>query len=462
MPSQIDGSIFYTCTDVAQACAVSRQTIWRWRQDGLIPSGRTNRTRSVVFTESEMNYIRAHATQPDASRDAKSRTIYLDNAASTRPLDIVRDAVMRAMDVDFGNPSSAHGTGRRARQIVEDARDQVASLAGADRSHVHFTSGGTEANNWILQGAVRSGIRRIITTAVEHSSILGVAEALRSQGVEVVILPVDNQGRIAVETLDRHEIDTATLVSIQWANNETGVMQPVLEAAALVKARGGRTHSDAAQAIGKMAIDFASSPLDAVTFTAHKIHGPQGIGAAITKPTLAPGPILFGGSQEHGRRVGTENYPGIAGFGVAAEHRHATLRTFIRQTRALRDMFEARLRESIANVQFNGGLSDRVCTTGNVLIHGIDGQALVAQLDAKNVRISQSSACTNMRPEPSYVLRAMGLNEEQAYASIRYAVSEDTSFEACERAAGLIIESAIRLGAEPRRVSNSPTHKEVA
>ena len=141
MPSQIDGSIFYTCTDVAQACAVSRQTIWRWRQDGLIPSGRTNRTRSVVFTESELNYIRAHATQPDASRDAKSRTIYLDNAASTRPLDIVRDAVMRAMDVDFGNPSSAHGTGRRARQIVEDARDQVASLAGADRSHVHFTSG---------------------------------------------------------------------------------------------------------------------------------------------------------------------------------------------------------------------------------------------------------------------------------------------------------------------------------
>ena len=182
MPSQIDGSIFYTCTDVAQACAVSRQTIWRWRQDGLIPSGRTNRTRSVVFTESELNYIRAHATQPDASRDAKSRTIYLDNAASTRPLDSVRDAVMRAMDVDFGNPSSAHGTGRRARQIVEDARDQVASLAGADRSHVHFTSGGTEANNWILQGAFRSGIRRIITTAVEHSSILGVAEALRSQG----------------------------------------------------------------------------------------------------------------------------------------------------------------------------------------------------------------------------------------------------------------------------------------
>ena len=125
-------------------------------------------------------------------------------------------------------------------------------------------------------------------------------------------------------------------------------------------------------------------------------------------------------------------------------------------------MFETRLREAIANVQFNGGLADRVCTTGNVLIHGIDGQALVAQLDAKNVRISQSSACTNMRPEPSYVLRAMGLSEEQAYASIRYAVSEDTSFEACERAAGLIIESAIRLGAEPRRVSNSPTHKEVA
>jgi cysteine desulfurase len=462
MPSEIDGSIFYTSTDVAEACGVSRQTIWRWRQYGLIPAGRTRRTGSVVFTHSELEYIRAHVGQLDSRDFTPVTEVYLDNAASTKPLASVRDAVSRAMDIEFGNPSSAHGAGRRARQAVEDARDQVAALVGADRGHVTFTSGGTEANSLMLRQCAHAEVRRVITTAVEHSSVLEHLDALREQGIDVVVLPVDANGRISVDALRAGAVDSETLVSIQWANNETGVLQSVLDAAAHVTSLGGTFHTDAAQAVGKMPIDFVSSPISAMTITSHKLHGPQGVGALIAKPGLRLAPIQRGGSQERGLRPGTENLPGIIGFGVAAEHRLATMRNFARHTRSLRDMFESRLREGITGLQFNGIQADRVSTTGSVTISGIDGQALVAQLDARGVRVSQSSACTNMRPEPSYVLRAMGLSEDAAYASIRYAMSEDSTFEGCTRAADAIIECAIALGAKPASEAGMRSIREVA
>lgn len=462
MPTEIDGSIFYSCTEVASACGVSRQTIWRWRQDGLIPIGRARRGRSVVFSQTELEYIRAHAGLLEEHRPALAFEIYLDNAASTRPLSIVRHAVLRAMEVDFGNPSSAHGAGRRARQALEDARDQVAALVGADRSHVIFTSGGTEANNLILRNLATCGFRRVITTSVEHSSILGQLDAVAETGIEVQTLTVDSSGRIDVDDLASRQIDGHTLVSLQWANNETGVLQPVMEAAEIVAQRGGRFHTDAAQAVGKFGIDFAASAIDALTVTAHKLHGPQGVGALIVKPQSRPVPFMLGGSQERGLRVGTENFPGIIGFGVAAEHRLATLRTFVRQTRSLRDMFEASLRDALSDARINGATADRVSTTGSVTIPGADGQALIAQLDARGIRLSQSSACTNMRPEPSYVLRAMGLDEDSAYSTIRYAMSEDSTFEACNRAAASIVEIAIRLGARPRKRAIMGADKEVA
>jgi len=462
MPTEIEGSIFYSCTDVATACNVSRQTIWRWRQEGLIPMGRSRKGRSVAFSATELEYIRAHARQLEEPRAAFPSEVYLDNAASTRPLQIVRDAVLRAMEVDFGNPSSAHGAGRRARQALEDARDQVAALVGADRSHVVFTSGGTEANNLMLRNAQASGIVRLITSAVEHSSILGILDSLPGQGVEVVMLPVDSNGRIRLEDLVNATIDPSTLVSLQWANNETGVLQPVLEAAEIVARRGGHFHTDAAQSVGKFAIDFAGSPIEALTITAHKVHGPQGVGALVVKPAARPRPLMLGGSQERGQRVGTENFPGIVGFGVAAEHRLATLRTFIRQTRSLREMFEASLRGALRDVRFNGALENRVCTTGSATIPGVDGQALIAQLDARGIRVSQSSACTNMRPEPSYVLRAMGMTEDDAYSTIRYAMSEDSTFESCSRAVACIAEAAVRLGAAPAGHGVAGIDKEVA
>jgi cysteine desulfurase len=462
MPIRIDGSTFYSCTDVASACGVSRQTIWRWRQDGLIPIGRSRPGRSVVFSATELEYIRAHAGQVEGHRSVTPSEIYLDNAASTRPLPIVRDAVLRAMEVDFGNPSSAHGAGRRARQALEDARDQVAALAGADRSHVIFTSGGTEANNLLFRNLASSGVRRVITTAVEHSSILGLLDAVAETGIEVRVLPVDSNGCIRLDELQRVGVDRQTFVSIQWANNETGVLQPVMEIAEIVARCGGRFHTDAAQAVGKFNIDFNAAAIDAMTITAHKIHGPQGTGVLLVKQHARPAPLLLGGSQERGLRVGTENFPGIIGFGVAAEHRLATLRTFVRQTRSLRDIFEANLRDALRDARINGAMADRVCTTGSVTIPGVDGQALIAQLDARGIRISQSSACTNMRPEPSYVLRAMGLDEDAAYSTIRYAMSEDSTFEACTRAAASIAEIAVRLGANPGQNRTMRVDKEVA
>lgn len=445
MSIPVGDSTLYSCSEVAAACGLSRQTIWRWRTEGAIPSGRATRGRRVVFTAAELDVVRDYASRAAATVHQMDNQVYLDNAASTRPLEVVRQAMTRAMGADFGNPSSAHRAGRNSRQALESAREAVAALVGAEAEHLHFTSGGTEANNWLIRGAVEGGVRHIISSPTEHSSVLGVLPWAESQGVRVSYLSVARDGRVATADLAKFDIDDATLVSVQWANNETGVLNPVSDLAHETKRRGGWFHSDAAQAVGKLPIEFSTSSLDAITFTAHKIHGPQGIGATVIRRGLRVAPLFRGGSQERGLRVGTENYPGIVGFGVAAEHRAATLRSFSKRTRALRDLLEQTLVSELEGARVNGCI-DRVSTTSNLLLPGLDGQAFVAQLDARGVQISQSSACTNMRPESSYVLRAMGLSEEQAYSSFRFAVSEDTTFEACNRAARAMIEVAQLLG----------------
>ncbi len=462
LPTLIEGTTFFSITEVATSCGVSRQTFWRWRQDGSVPQGRQDRHARLMFTEAELDLTRAFAGGVTSPRAAASTSIYLDNAASTRPLAAVRDAMVRAMELEFGNPSSAHSDGRRARQAVEDARDAVASLVGADPSSVIFTSGGTEANNWVLQGAPQIGVHRFIVSAAEHSSILGVLPHLEAKGFETIILPVDHEGIVSQKSLESCVIDGKTLVSIQWANNETGVIQRVGEISNYVKSRGGFFHTDAVQIVGKQQIDFNQSSIDAMTITAHKIHGPQGVGALIRKQSFKPAPLLWGGSQENGHRVGTENYLGIVGFGVAAAHRQATMRNFIRHTRGLRDFIESQLRSEISSVRINGSEVNRVCSIGNVLVPKMDGQAFVAQLDALGIRVSQSSACANMQPLPSHVLRAIGMSEDDAYSSFRFAVSEDTSFEVVTRAAQVMIDIAIKLGAKPVRDDFKSIQKEVA
>ena len=369
--------------------------------------------------------------------------IYLDNNATTRALPQVREAVLEVLADGFGNPASAHGAGGRARARLRSAREAVAALIGASLpERVIFTSGGTEANNLALLSSFATGKvpSRLITTMIEHSSVLEVASFLEQRGVEVVRLPVDASGLLSLDHLDSAIVPGDSLVSVQWVNNETGVIQPIQKISCLCRQRDVSLHTDAAQAVGKVPIDVADMPVDALSLTGHKLHAPAGVGALYCREPGRFLPRFFGGPQEGGLRPGTENLPGIVGLGVAAEFRRRCFDGVIRRMAALRDALERALLERLPGVEINGAPEQRVANTTNLHFRGIDGQALVARLDQLGIRCSQSSACTNQRPEPSYVLQAMGLSEDEAYASVRFSVSEETTEAEIERAVEAIAD----------------------
>ena len=359
--------------------------------------------------------------------------VYLDNNATTRPFPEVREAMMRVMGEDFGNPSSAHSAGDRVREAMVAAREAVAKLVGAEADQIVFMGSGTEANNTVFYSVVqRAPTRkrvRIVTTAVEHSSIVKMCDYLGARGVEVVSVPVNRCGQLVWEALDEAITPDTDLVSVQWVNNETGAILPVEEIARLCQSRGVLFHTDAAQAVGKLPVSVTELPVDFLTFTAHKFHGPQGVGALYVRSPKGLLPLLWGGSQEGGLRPGTENMPGIIGMGTAAQLRLERLEDVQVFMASLRDHFEQSVIDRVPDVEINGDPDMRVCNTTNLLFRDVDGQALVARLDQEGIRCSQSSACTNQRPEPSYVLRAMGLSESEAYASIRFSFSEFNTVE---------------------------------
>lgn len=374
--------------------------------------------------------------------------IYFDNNATTRPAADVRRAMFAALDEGFGNPSSDHARGQRARDALHHARTSVAALVGAESSQILFTSSATEANNLVLASAVAraaAGRARIATSPVEHSSVLNPCEHFSRCGVEIVSLPVDANGIIDLDALDRELAARTALVSIQWANNETGVVQPISAIAGLCRRHGVPLHVDAAQAIGKLNLNPSAAGVDYISLTAHKMHGPVGAGALNARDPAALEPLLFGGPQEFGLRPGTENLPAIVGFGVAAELRRQCFATVERQLRALRDAFEERVVRLVPEVEINGGGAERLSNTTNLRFAGVDGQALVARLDQAGVRCSQSSACTSRHPEPSYVLRAMGLSTAEAWSSVRFSFGEYNSHEEVDTAAELIADICAQL-----------------
>lgn len=387
------------------------------------------------------------------------REIFLDNNATTKPLAEVRDAIASVLGEGFGNASSANASGDRARRCISQARLSLSRLIGADEANITFASSGTEANNIILFSAVSAtkARSRIVTTSVEHSSVLKCVEHLAQHGVEVVILSVDSAGRIDVSRADDEITPETSLVSVQWANNETGVLQPIEELAAMCQQRAVPFHTDAAQMVGKTRIDMSELPIDLLTMTAHKIHGPQGIGATYARNTRWLSPILHGGPQENGLRPGTENLPGIAGYGIAADVRLGDMDTIAARLEHLRDQFERRVLDTIPDVMVNGDRTRRTCNTTNLRFCGVDGQALVAGLDADGIRCSQSSACTNQRPEPSYVLRAMGLSEEEAYSSVRFSFGVFNSEDEVEAVVASIDVICKRLRGFASRIHN-PYH----
>lgn len=363
--------------------------------------------------------------------------IYFDNNATTRPYPEVVEAMMACLGKGFGNPSSSHSAGLRAKSRIDESRTQLSKLLGCEPSKVVFTSSGTESNNMAFYSSYRDNKDKccILTTTVEHSSIKKMSCFLELDGTEIINLEVDSKGHIDLDVLDKLlKQRCISLVSVQWVNNETGVIQPIKEIGNICKNHGVLFHTDAAQAIGKIEFRLENLPIDFLSLTGHKFNSPQGIGAIYSLNKLKLNPIMFGGFQEDHYRPGTENVSGIVGIGKASEIRSKNLNKTISQMFSLREYFEERIRESIPCSQINGDPYNRVCNTSNFKFRGIDGRKLLSRLDSVGIRCSQSSACTNSSLDPSYVLLAMGLSPQQAYSSIRFSFSTNNTFEEIDRA----------------------------
>jgi len=296
-----------------------------------------------------------------------------------------------------------------------------------------------------LESCFRTGDRkRIAASAVEHSSILVKCDELAARGCEIEVLPVGPDGIVDLDAIGIQLAKGVDLIAVQWVNSETGVIQPVEEIGRFCKRHGAQLLVDVAQAFGKIPMSLERMPVDYATISAHKISGPQGAGAIYVKNPRDLVPLIVGGSQEGGRRAGTENIPAIAGFGVAAEYRHTELDVAIEQMKQARDSFEKKIIKSV-DARIIGDGVGRVCNTTNIAFFGVDGEAFVACLDQEGVRCSQGSACTSQIPEPSHVLIAMGINTEVAFSSVRFSFSPSHTEEEIQRAASIVSEVATRL-----------------
>jgi len=341
--------------------------------------------------------------------------IYLDHNASTTVRPQAAQAVVDALSI-CGNASSVHRFGRLTKRVLEDARERVAALVEVKPSQVIFTSGGTEANNLACCG---SGYERVLASSVEHASVLNVSDRVEE-------VPVDDEGRLNLDALSA-QLSTeqgSTLVSVMYANNETGVIQPVKEIAERVRAGAALFHCDAIQSAGKFAFSFADTGADLLSLSAHKIGGPQGVGALIVRDGLNLAPLIHGGGQELRKRAGTENLPGIAGFGAAAEAALATVEAFQR-LKTLRDRLETQIRQLAPVTVFGAGV-ERLVNTSCFTMPGVDSEVQIMGLDIAGVAVSAGSACSSGKVEPSHVLRAMGVDEQQAGSAIRVSFGWDS------------------------------------
>lgn len=366
------------------------------------------------------------------TRRMTTDSLYFDYNATT-PLDpLVREAMSAFLDEGPGNPSSLHAYGQRVRLAIAKARGQVARLVGARPDEIVFTSGGTEADNMAVFGAARregAACRRIVTTAFEHQAVLNPCRHLAGQGYAVEFLPADAEGRLELARFAEAVREPAVLAAVMLANNDTGAVQPVAEAAALARACGALFLADAVQAVGKIPVDVSALGVDLLSFSAHKLHGPAGVGALYVRKGCGLPPLLFGGHQEKGLRPGTENAVGIVGFGKACELAARRLDEDARRVAALRDRFEAALAERVPGVSVNARGAARLPNTSNLRFEGVAGDALVMNLDLLGLAVSGGSACSASDREPSHVLLAMGQTREQAREAVRFSIGCETTEE---------------------------------
>lgn len=380
------------------------------------------------------------------------RSVYLDYAATT-PLDPeVLESMLPYLQGDFGNPASQHPYGRRASEAVEAARADVASLIGADSDEIVFTSGATESINLALKGALGSSNRRhLIVGATEHKAVLDTAHALELTGIRVTVLPVDGRGLVSLDDLRAHLSGDTCLVSVMAANNETGTLGPVREAAALAHEYGALFHTDATQLVGKLPVDVHALGLDFLSCSSHKLYGPKGVGALYVRSgrRVALAPLIHGGGHEQGLRSGTLNVPGCIGFGRAARLAGARMGADAERIAKLRDELEQRLLDAVSGSSVNGYVVGRLPNITNLRFPGVDSDSLM--LAMSDVAVSSGSACTAATPAPSHVLVAMGIGYDAAGESIRFSLGRLTTTEEVDYAVWRVVQTAefVRDAARP-------------
>jgi len=359
------------------------------------------------------------------------KTIYLDNNATTQVAPEVLEAMVPYLHELYGNPSSAHSFGGQVGRKIREAREQVAPLLGALPEEIIFTSCGTESDN----AAVRSALatqpekRHIVTSRVEHPAIKSLCTHLSNQGYRVTEIPVDGEGHLDMERYEKSLMPDTAIVSLMWANNETGVIFPVEKAAELARERGILFHTDAVQVAGKMPINMGKSPIDMLSISGHKLHAPKGVGALYLRKGTKFSPFLIGGHQERGRRGGTENTASIIGLGKACELAAVRIEEENKRVKQLRDKLENQILARVPNSRVNGDLSLRLPNTSNISFEFVEGEAILLMMDEFGICASSGSACTSGSLQPSHVLRAMGVPFTMAHGSIRFSLSIYTTEE---------------------------------
>jgi cysteine desulfurase len=353
------------------------------------------------------------------------KVIYTDNNATTQVAPEVLEEMLPYFHELYGNPSSMHTFGGRVGYKIKEARAKVASLIGASLEEIIFTSCGTESDNTAIQAAIRSypDKKHIITTRVEHPAVKNLCEYLSKNGYRVTFVPVDRKGRLDVDYLYENLTDDTAIVSIMWANNESGVIFPIEEIARTVKEKGVVFHTDAVQAVGKIPVDVKKVGLDMLSLSGHKIHAPKGVGALFVRKGTKFSPLLIGGHQENGRRGGTENSASIIGLGKACELAVDHIEQVNTRVKHLRDKLENEIINTIPNTMINGDRKNRLPNTTNIAFEYVEGESILLMMDELSICASSGSACTSGSLEPSHVLRAMGVPFTAAHGTIRFSLS---------------------------------------
>jgi len=376
------------------------------------------------------------------------KKIYLDHAATTSTRPSVVDAMLPYFTEEFGNPSSIYEFAQNAKQAIDESRQIIADAIHAEAAEVFFVSGGTEADNWAISGVVENYAKKgnhIITTKMEHHAVLHTCEYLEKKGCEVTYLDVDADGLISLDDLEKAIKENTVLITIMFANNEIGTIQPIKEIGAIAKKNKVLFHTDAVQAFTHVPIDVVDMNIDLMSMSGHKIYGPKGVGALYIRKGVRMKSFIHGGAQERRRRGGTENVPAIVGFGKAVEEAMALMKSEVVREVELRDYFIKKVLETVPYVKLNGHPIKRLPNNVNLSFEFIEGESLLIMLDMKNVCASSGSACTSGSLDPSHVLLAIGLPHEIAHGSLRITLGEKTSREELDYVADALVTIVKRL-----------------